>query len=45
MFAKSPRKGQNYVLFKFGAMYFGTFLKVRTMYAQGQNYVFWSFDD
>ena len=43
-FAKSIRKGQNYVLLKVRAMYFGFFLNVRTMYAQCQNYVFWSFD-
>lgn len=45
MFAKSIRKGQNYVLLKFKAMYFRVFLNVRAMYAQCQNYVFWSFDD
>lgn len=31
-FSKSIRKGQNYVLLKVKAMYFGNFLKVRTMY-------------
>lgn len=31
-FSKSIRKGQNYVLLKVRAMYFGNFLKVKTMY-------------
>jgi hypothetical protein len=42
-FSKSIRKGQNYVLLKVKAIYFGFFLNIRTMYAQCQNYVCWLF--